>query len=181
VAEAAFPSFASTLSGRTTGVDLLVGRRALTGLTGWIAYTYSHTRYRDTLTAESFDSDFDQRHTLNIFLLQRLGYRTSVNAKLRVGSNFPIVGYFAGTPSALTLGTTRNDVRLPVYARLDLRLSRTFTFDRRRATLFFEIMNALGRRNLGQFDGTIRSNFETSGYVDRMLPRVPSAGLLIEF
>ena len=72
-------------------------RRATSGLTGWVGYTWAHTRYHDVVTGETFDGDFDQRHTLNLFAQQRLSYRLTVSAKLRVGSNFPIVGYFDGT------------------------------------------------------------------------------------
>ena len=158
-------------------------RRSPTGLSGWIGYTWAHTRYHDDVTGEAFDGDFDQRHTLNVFVQQRLSYRMTVSGKLRVGSNFPIVGYFAGTtvPDALKLSTLRNQVRLPVYARLDVRANRTFTFQRSRLTLFVEVMNLLGRENLRQTDGSIRPNLDAIGYVDRLLPRVPSAGVLFEF
>jgi hypothetical protein len=32
-----------------------------------------------------------------------------------------------------------------------------------------------------QSDGSIRANLDAVGFVDRLLPRVPSAGLLFEF
>lgn len=181
VVASTYPEFAGELTATTGGVDVVVSRRAASGLTGWIGYTYAHTRDRDNVTGERFDGDFDQRHTLNAFVQQRLSYRFDVSAKLRVGSNFPIVGYFAGTPDVLTLSTERNQVRLPVYARLDLRANRTFTFSRRRLTLFVEVMNALGRDNLRQSAGTIRSNLTTAGLVEAAIPFVPSAGFLIEF
>ncbi len=69
---------------------------------GWVSYTYAHTRYHDRITGEDFDGDFDQRHTLNLFLQERLSYRMAISAKLRVGSNFPLVGYFQGSPDALS-------------------------------------------------------------------------------
>jgi hypothetical protein len=179
---APFPIFSNDLEGDAKGLDFLLIRRAQTGLTGWIGYTWSHTTYLERSTGESFDGDFDQRHTLNVFLQQRLSYRLAASAKLRLGSNFPIVGYFSGTPDAMRLGLERNQVRLPFYARLDLRANRSFTFERSRLTLFVEVMNVLGRRNGGQSDGFIRAGtLEAVGYVERLLPRVPSAGLLIEF
>jgi hypothetical protein len=183
IVESVFPVFSPTLTGRSRGVDLVVIRQSPTGLSGWVGYTWAHTRYHDELTGEDFDGDFDQRHTLNIFAQQRLSYRMTVSAKFRVGSNFPLVGYFSGTtdPDALKLSTTRNDVRLPVYARLDIRANRTFTFQRSRLTLFVEVMNLLNRDNLRQVDGSIRTNLDAIGFVDRLLPRVPSAGLLFEF
>jgi hypothetical protein len=181
IAASPFPEFTSTLSGPTHGADLIVSRRAPTGVNGWIAYTYSHTRYHDGTTGESFDGDFDQRHTLNVFLEERLSYRFSVNGKLRVGSNFPLTGYFAGTPEMLLLGSTYNAVRLPVYARLDLRANRTFTFNRRRLTLFIEVLNVLNRNNLGQLAGVIVPPNIALGYTTGLIPRIPSAGLLWEF
>jgi hypothetical protein len=177
-----FPEFAATLDGTSRGVDVSVMRRGPSGLTGWVAYTWSHTDHHDVVSGERFDADYDQRHTLNVVAAQRLSYRFSVNAKLRIGSNMPIIGYFGGTaPDALVLGTTRNQVRLPLYARLDVRANRTFTFDRGRLTLFVEVMNLLGRDNYGQTDGFVRSNLSAVGYLDRLIPFVPSAGFLIEF
>ena len=182
VVETTFPQFASSLNGTSRGVDLLFGRRAASGLTGWISYTYAHTRYHDRITGEDFDGDFDQRHTLNLFVQERLSYRMAISAKLRVGSNFPLVGYFQGSPDALRLGAERNEVRLPTYARLDLRGNRTFTFDRRRLTLFIEVVNATNRTNLGQAPGFISgSAFTAVNYTQKLLPFLPSIGILMEF
>lgn len=182
VAETTFQLYGTQLEGPTNGADVTVMRRATSGPTGWIGYTYEHTRYHDTVTGESFDADNDQRHTLNIFLEQRLSYRFAASLKWRLGSNFPIVGYFTGTPpDQMKLSSERNLVRLPHYSRLDLRLNRTFTFNRSRLTLFVEVMNATGHENLGQADGTIRTNLDATGWAERLIPRVPSAGILIEF
>ncbi|HUR19591.1 MAG TPA: hypothetical protein VMZ90_02200, partial [Vicinamibacterales bacterium] len=119
VAGTAFPTLASRLDGRARGVDVLVQRRATRGLTGWIAYTWAHTTHEDKVTGEEFDGDFDQRHTINVFLLQRLSYRWAASAKFRLGSNVPLVGYFtrlrppgatagqAESPDALWLSDAR--------------------------------------------------------------------------
>ncbi len=64
-------------------------------------------------TAESFVGDFDQRHTLNVYLHQRLTAKMSVSAKFRAGSNVPVPGYFEGNPvTDLVASDTRNTVRL---------------------------------------------------------------------
>lgn len=163
------------------GVETLVRRTAATGPTGWVAYAFGKTRARDRATGERYWSDLDQRHLLNVFLAQRLGTRTQVSAKFRYGSNTPIPGYFAGRAGALTLAARRNDVRLPAYARLDLRLNRTFHFTRRRLTLFAEVINVLGRDNIGLADGAIRGGGNVNGFTEPMLPRLPSAGFRLEF
>lgn len=181
VAGTVFPTLASHLDGRARGVDVLLQRRAAHGLTGWIAYSWAHTTYDDQVSGERFDGDYDQRHTINVFLLQRLSYRWAASVKFRAGSNVPLTGYFTGTPDALKLSDVRNQVRLPWYVRLDLRANRTFTFASRRLTLFAEVVNVLGRRNLGQADGVSRSSLEAVFFTEKLIPRVPSAGFLIEF
>ena len=157
-------------------------RRATSGLTGWIGYTWAHTRQHDTLTGESFDADIDQRHTLNVFALQELSYRMTVGAKLRIGSNIPLVGYFTeqdGTVYCSAPRATTCDSR--VTRAWMCASNRTFTFDRRRMTLFVELMNATGYDNIGQHHGLIRPNFEAFGWAEKLIPFVPSAGILIEF
>jgi hypothetical protein len=182
VVAATFAEFASSLNGTTRGIDLLFGRRAASGLTGWVSYTYARTRYHDRITGEDFDGDFDQRHTLNLFGQERLSYRATISAKLRLGSNFPLVGYFQGTTETLRLGAERNQVRLPNYARLDVRANYAFAFDRRQLTLFVEVVNATGRANLGQAPGFISgSGFMVLNETQKLLPFLPSAGILIEF
>ena len=117
-----------------------------------------------------------------MFAEYRLSYRAAVSAKLRVGSNVPVVGYYEQTgPETLRVSHLRNQVRLPVYARLDLRATRTFTSERRRITLFVEVMNVLDRTNVRQTEATLRPNLEVIGLAERLIPLVPSAGILIEF
>jgi hypothetical protein len=184
ITESIFPEFSDTMTGRSHGLDLVVGRRAASGLSGWVGYTYAHTAYHDwgSVPEETFDGDFDQRHTFNIFVQERLSYRTAVSAKLRVGSNFPLVGYFQGSLDTLKLGAERNQIRLPTYARLDVRANRTYTFDRRRLTLFIEVVNATNHRNFGQAPGSITgSTFNAVNYTRKLLPFLPSAGILMEF
>jgi hypothetical protein len=185
VGDADFPMAGSRLDGTSRGVDVLLQglvSPGASGLSGWIAYTWVHTRYTDRISAEQFDGDYDQRHTINVFVQQRLSYRSAVNAKLRLGSNVPLVGYFRGDTSSLFLGDTRNQVRLPWYVRLDLRANRTFVIKNRRLTLFAEVVNALGRRNLGQADGFFRQpSLEAAFYTEKLIPRIPSVGFLIEF
>jgi hypothetical protein len=177
-----FPEVEGRLTGRTRGVDLILARRSATGLSGWIAYTWAHTRMRDRVTGERFDGDFDQRHTLNAVGQYRWSPRTSLGATIRIGSNMPFVGYFArAADGRMWLSTQRNAERLPTYARLDVRASRSFTAGRSQMTLFVEVINLPGRTNFGQSAPVVRPSLEVTRFAERLIPRVPSAGLLIAF
>ena len=103
-------------------------------------------------------------------------------AKLRIGSNFPIPGYYASRDGSYFVTNVRNTARLPTYSRLDLRANRTFNWSRRRLTLFAEVINVLNRDNVRFTPRGINVTTRTATKpFDSMLPIIPSVGMLIEF
>jgi hypothetical protein len=186
---------ANQLTGRATGIEAVLRRDAPDGVAGWIAYAYTQHRYDDVVTGERFWSDHDQRHTLSAYGLYRLSPRASVGVKFRYGSNYPITGYIAeqpATPDApplfgglrpLFYGLTdvRNTLRLPAYARLDVRADRNVSWAGRRLTLFVEVGNVLNRRNERNVPYSVDRRGRVSGVTDSLMPIVPSAGFVIEF
>ena len=180
---AASSRFENRLDGFARGVELAIQRATPgRGISGWISYAYARNRYRDTVSGEAFWGDFDQRHTLNAYAMYRHSDRASFVGKLRIGSNFPIPGYYAQQDAGYVVTDTRNDARLPAYSRLDFRANRAFTWSRRRLTLFAEVINLLNRDNV-RFNppGVNTVTRATSSPFDSMLPIVPSVGVLIEF
>jgi hypothetical protein len=174
--------WANALDGHSRGVEVLVQRRSNRGLSGWLSYSFGVNRYRDQLTGESFDGDYDQRHTLNAYGMQRITNRFSLAGKLRIGSNTPAVGYWEQRNGDYFVASARNALRVPVYARLDLRANRTFNWQTKRLTLFVEVMNVLGRENVRyERPGVNRRTGQAFGIFSTMIPRVPSAGILLEF
>jgi hypothetical protein len=171
------------LEGFARGVELMLQRTTSgRGVSGWLSYAYGRNRYHDVVNGESFWGDFDQRHTLNAWASYRHSDRASFVGKLRMGSNFPIPGYYAESDGAYRITDVRNTTRLPLYSRLDLRANRTFNWSRRRLTLFAEVINVLNRDNL-RF-GPPRVSVitgQTTRPFDTMIPIVPSVGVLIEF
>jgi TonB-dependent receptor-like protein/carboxypeptidase-like protein len=176
-------AYENSLDGFARGVEVMVQRTvAGRGVSGWFSYAYGRNRYQDSVSHETFWGDSDQRHTMNAYATYRHSERASFVAKLRIGSNFPIPGYYAERDGSYFVTDVRNTARLPVYARLDLRANRAFTWARRRLTLFAEVINVLNRENV-RFTPpgiNIRTGATTIPF-DSMLPIVPSAGVLIEF
>jgi hypothetical protein len=183
------------LTGRARGVEAVIRRDSPDGFSGWIAYAVSRHRYDDAAAAEQFWSDRDQRHTFSAYIHSRLSNRTSLAAKLRYGSNYPITGYVGEQPPSdnapplfggmrplfLSLVEERNTLRLPAYLRLDVRADRAVTIGGRRVTFFAEVANALNRRNERNVPYDIQRNGRVSGVTDSLLPIVPSAGFVVEF
>lgn len=180
------PHFANALTGTTAGAELVLERRSVNGLNGWLSYAWNDSRLEDPRRAghlaESFPSDFDQRHTINAYAAYRWRGRTSLSARMRYGSNFPIQGYIGRDAAGYLLSTQRNGLRLPAYARLDLRADRTFTYRRSRLTVFIEVVNAMNRDNFRPNSPGININtrrvFEPT---ESLFPLLPVAGVLVEF
>ena len=83
---------------------------------------------------------------------------------------------------ALADAVDRNTLRLPAYSRVDVRANRTFTWDRKRLTLFMEAINLLNRSNVRYALPSVdRRTFKATDLFETMLPLVPSIGILLEF
>jgi hypothetical protein len=188
------PSFTTryqnSLDGHSRGVELAFHRRSPNGLSGWIAYNLMFTDYRNTVTGETYSGDYDQRHTLNTYGVYRFSDRMSFSVRFRAGSNFPVPGYYESRPLTVSgqtvdryfLSSERNNVRVPVYTRLDLRANRTFTWHNTRITLFAEALNIYDRDNVRAASPGINGNtHQVLGLFDSMFPLIPSAGLQLEF
>jgi hypothetical protein len=174
--------YENRLDGFSRGVEVMVQRLDSSGISGWISYSYGRNRYHDVVTGESFWGDLDQRHTFNMYGLCRLSPTTSVSAKLRMGSNFPTPGYYVEAGGRYFISDFRNELRLPSFARLDLRANRTFAWSTRRLTLFAEVINVLSRENVRYHPPSIDGRtFEARRLFEELLPVVPSAGILFEF
>lgn len=174
--------YANALRGTSRGVELLVSRRSPLGLSGWAAYSYGRTRQTDAERGETYWAEFDQRHTFNLFAVYRFSPSASAGATLRAGSNVPISGYLATSNGRLLVSTVRNQVRLPPYARLDLRADRQLPPFGRRLTLFVEALNVLNRANAGIAGGSVDPRTgEATGFTDTPLRRRIAAGVVIEF
>ena len=178
-------NYENRLDGFARGVELMLQRSVPgAGISGWFSYAYGRNRYRDVVSGEAFWGDNDQRHTLNAYGMYRHSDRLSFVAKLRVGSNFPVPGYYAKAPGTgnWVLTDVRNSERLPLYARLDLRANRAFNWSRSRLTLFAEVINVFDRANYRFEPPPVNVNTRAVGTpFDSMLPVIPSVGFLIEF
>jgi hypothetical protein len=86
-----------------------------------------------------------------------------------------------GQPLFLGLSTQRNTLRLPAYARLDVRADHAFNWSSRRLVAFVDVANVLNRENLRNTSYAIDGAGRVLGRAGSLLPFVPSGGLVVEF
>jgi hypothetical protein len=178
-----FFSFDNALTGYARGLELTFQRRSANKLAGWISYGYSRTLLHHSLGNISFVSDSDQRHTLNVYGNYRFTETWNFSAEWRYGSGRPVPGFYGHDAAGFFVTTERNQTRVPFYSRADVRLSKAFIFKKARLTLVGEVLNLFNRDNV-RFAGFDFPDFRTgrvNGQLDRLLPIVPSAGVIIDF
>ncbi|HEX3249889.1 MAG TPA: carboxypeptidase-like regulatory domain-containing protein [Pyrinomonadaceae bacterium] len=176
-----FP-FQNSLKGHARGFELTLQRRSANRLGGWLSYAYTRTELTDTRDALVFASDADQRHTVNAYANYRFNDTWNLSSELRYGSGQPVPGFFGQDSQGYFLTEERNRTRVPFYNRVDVRLSKAFLFKRWKMTLTGEVLNLFNRNNVRyagfdffSFDGRV------TGQLDRVLPILPSAGVVIDF
>ena len=182
IAPSSTTHFQNAIDGFSRGLEATLQRRSVNGLSGWLAYSFAHARSQNRVSSETYWSDWDQRHTVNAYASYRLSAAMSASTRFRYGSNFPATGYWTSRNGLDYVSDVRNDLRVPVYSRLDLRVNRVFAWSETRLTLFVEVLNAYARANVRFTSGGINGRTtEVTGLFEKMLPRIPSAGFLLEF
>jgi hypothetical protein len=138
----------------------------------------------DEVDGLAFPSDDDQRHTLNAVGSFRLSGTLALGAQWRHGSGMPRHGFLTQAGTTLALGSERNQIRLPPYDRLDLRLRKVFLFRWGVFTLSGEVLNVLNRKNEYNVESTLLTVARTGQYSSGLrkgFPVAPSIGLSVQF
>jgi len=176
------PLYADSLRGYARGVEVFLQRSSANRFTGWVSYAYGRTADRDAVTGNRFPSDFDQRHTVNIYGGYRLKPTVNLSVHSSYGSNFPVPGYLAQVGSLYYLTTIRNQLRLPYYQRTDFRINKGWTRNRWKWTLYGEVVNLTNRTNylFDSFNGYNSSTHQAYLTLDKMFPILPSVGMVVE-
>jgi len=176
-------SYDNALRGYARGVEVFLQRRSANRLTGWISYSYMVAKRRDLVTGEMYNSDFDQRHTVNIYGSYRFSESWNLSVKARLGSGFPYPGYLERRGADFYLTTARNKERLPFYSRVDFRCSKAFYFKRGKLSLYVELLNLFNRENwrFDRINSVNATTLKVSLGRDSLLPILPTAGFVLEF
>lgn len=176
------PPYANSMRGYARGFEFFVQRSSANRFTGWISYMYGRTGMHDGVTRQSFPSDYDQRHTVNVYGGYRL--RPSINLSMRwsYGSGFPMPGYLQKIGATYYLAGSRNQLRLEPYKRADFRINKAWTHDKWKLTLYGEVVNLTNRSNhiFDILDGYNSKTSQAFVTLDKLFPILPSLGLVFE-
>jgi carboxypeptidase family protein/TonB-dependent receptor-like protein len=181
--------------GRSYGLDLLARWQPMTGVAGWITYSYGvSSRWRDSLR---WAPGHDRRHDLDVVATWRLAkYRLGARFGFATGTPYtPIVGEIArrvydpsrdhwgtGDPRIFTesLGGPRNGARFPPTQRLDLDASREFHVRGATVTPYVSVVNAYNAKNVFIYLYEYSTDLPTRRAISQF-PILPSLGVRVGF
>ena len=169
--------------GYARGFEVFVQRRSANGFTGWISYAYGRAVLTDGVLRQKFPSDYDQHHTVTVFVSRRLRPSVNVSARMAYGSGMPLPGFYQLVSGGYAISEARNALRAPAYERTDLRLNKAYVHSKVKTTLYGEIVNLTNHKNRdfdtpGGYDTVSRRTFPN---FYSMFPILPSAGVVLEF
>jgi hypothetical protein len=176
------PLYYNSVRGYARGVEVFLQRSSANRFTGWISYAYGRTSMRDGVSRQVFPSDWDQRHTVNVYGGYRLRPSVNLSGRWSYGSGFPISGYLRQAGPTYFLTSVRNQLRMPDYMRTDVRINKSWTRARWKFTLYGEVVNLTNRTNyiFDSFNGYNAKTGQASLTLDTMFPVLPSAGIVLE-
>ena len=210
--EALITSFPeNSARGRSWGFDVLLQKRAAPGarLSGWASYTYASARRDEYGLSSPFE--YDRPHAATLVGSWRFGPKWDLAATLRAYSGFPrtpVLGLRVAAekteegryvPALDAEGryvyeterggvSNLNTARLPVFVRLDLRLSWKPRGAQGRWLLYLDVINATNRKNAGQITSTLEydpiSTVDQPRLVEKpdvAIPFLPSLGVRFRF
>ena len=169
--------------GRIYGGELLVRQSVSKWFFGWVSYTLMRSERRDCATCGWRLFDFDQTHVLIIAAHAYLPRGFEVGARFRYISGYPYTQAYGGWYDAdvdvySPAQGPVNGGRLAAFNQLDLRIDKTFLFQRWLLKVYLDITNVYDNANVEvnqpSYDFTRRTALTG-------LPIIPSFGVRGEF
>ncbi len=177
------PMYFNSLRGYSRGAEIFLQRSSANRFTGWISYAYGHTMMHDGVSNQRFPSDYDQRHTVNVYGGYRLRPTVNLSIHSNYGSGFPIPGYLNEINGVFFLAPSRNQVRLPAYQRTDFRVNKSWLHAKWKMTFYGELVNLTNRTNyiFESLNGFNTKTGQISVTLDQTFPILPSVGTVIDW
>lgn len=189
----------STAQGRAYGLELLARWFGYKNLNLIAAYTYVRSEFKNPKTGNYIPSSWDNRHLLTLTGGYTLPRNWVIGAKFRAVGGAPYTPYDVEKSSLKTAWDAQNrpyldysrynTLRLKTFTQLDLRVDKSYFFNKWMFGFYFDIQNAMNT----QYDQA--SVINSTGITDPSNPDkyvmktinqnsgtvVPSIGIMVEF
>ena len=181
--------------GFARGAEVLLRHRQGGRFFGFLSYAYSRSRRREQPEAPLHLYSFDQTHVATLVGSYNLTPTWEIGAKWRYSTGNPYTptigfehreerktdarfGEVIAISEVPVLGEV-NSLRVPPFHRLDIRIKKSFIFDRWQMGVFLELFNVYNRKNVLEF--YFESNDLNQKEAFHQLPFIPYLGVMMAF
>lgn len=172
-------NFKNQSRNNSCGLEAIIKREISDTLFGYLSYTYSRARQKRSPTASITPTVFDQPHVMNAIASWKPGRGFELGARFQLASgraDTPVIGatYNADTGRYVAVRGATRSVRLPTFSQLDVRVERTWLFERWSLGLYLDIINVLNAKNVEaiQYDYRFRHSSPITSF-----PILPTLGV----
>jgi TonB family protein len=165
--------------GHTIGLQTLIRRELANNVFGWVAYTIMRAERKNDDSSPTRLFDYDQTHVLSTVLVYTPFKGFEVGGRFRLASGFPrtdVTGayYDARRDRYQPRFGEQNDIRIPLFMQLDLRVSQAFQVAGTELSVYLEVQNVTNRANTEEL--VYSPDFAERGKISS-LPILPIVGL----
>jgi hypothetical protein len=184
------PESLLSADGYSYGAELML-RKSQGWVNGWVSYSYMWTRR--SIGDEVYHPHYDRRHSVNVVAtFPHIFWGTDVSAKWTLGTGLPyagIVGYYpryVERPDGVwrewvfTNGP-RDAFRYPVYHRLDVGLTKTWTKKWGEVSAFLDVTNLYNAKNVLIYYWEVGDDGLPKRHSIGMIPILPTLGVKVRF
>ena len=169
--------------GRVYGGELLVRQQLWRGLFGWLSYTVSRSERRDHPGDPFRPFQYDQTHILTLLASYKLPFGLHVGLRFRYATGNPYTPavrsfYDVHSDGYLPIWGPTYSARMPSFHQLDLRIDKTFTFNRWRFLAYLDLQNLYAAKSAEA--ALFNYDFSKVAFVTG-LPFLPVLGVRGEF
>jgi TonB family protein len=169
--------------GRAYGVEVFLRHEITKHFFGWVAYTLSWSEQKNRGDPSYTYSDFDQRHILTVIAQYKFGNGWEVGGRFRLSTGVPTTPIVGSTFDSDTQGYDEVDgkagsAREPAFHQLDLRVDKSWLFDRWSLGVYLDVQNVYNHLNQ---EGVIYDYRFQTNIVVPDIPILPTLGVKGQF
>lgn len=146
------PNLSNEGRGRVYGGEVLIKQQLFKGFYGWLSYTLLRSERKDHPNTAWRTFQYDQTHILTLIASYVLpkGFQIGLRFRYVTGNpTTPVIGsYFNANDGTYTpINGAAYSERLPAFHQLDVRLDKTWTFNKWKLLLYVDIQNLYNYRS----------------------------------
>ena len=161
------------------GLELLIKRQISPHFFGWLSYTFSRSRVRESNDEPWHPTAFDQPNVLNAVASWKPGKGWELGARYQFANGrvtTPVIGatFDADNGSYQPVNGPSGSVRLPDFSQLDVRVEKDWLYNKWTLGLYLDVINVFNTQNVEawQYDYRYRYRAPVTSF-----PILPTLGV----